>query len=95
MTAIFVWLLHQALPFLIDLAVKYGLPSVAQWVMKKWPFIPKSIVDGVMKIINDAVAAIEGVTPSDPIHVAARAEATQKARDCVGAACMVDTKGLD
>lgn len=95
MSAIFGWLLKQALPFLIDLAVAYGLPKAAEWVLKKWPFIPKAIVDNVMRIISDALAAIQGNHPSDPAGREVRKVAKQKARDCVGAACMADTKGLD
>lgn len=95
MTAIFAWLLQQALPFLIDLAVAYGLPKAAEWVLKKWPFIPKVLVDKVLAIIASALAEIQGNHPKDPVGREVRKVAKQKARDCVGAACMVDTKGLD
>ena len=48
-----------------------------------------------MKIITDAVDAIEGNHPVSDVGMAVRAEAKQKARDCVGAACVSDTKSLD
>jgi hypothetical protein len=93
MTAIFTWLLHQAIPFLVDLGVKYGLPAAAEWVLQKWPFIPKSIVDSVMKIISDAVDAIEGNHPSSPEGKAIRSQAKLDARTAISNPS--DTKGLD
>jgi hypothetical protein len=88
-------ILKWILPIVVDLAVKWGAPAAIEWIMKKLPFIPKQLLEELVLIIKKAVEDLANVTPQTPEAVAIRKEAKQKARDCVGAMCVSDTKGLD
>lgn len=93
MSAILLCLLHHAVPLLVDLAVKYGLPAASQWILKVWPKVPQAVIDGIMQAITAAVNALEGVHPASPEAKAIRTQAKVDCRSAISSAC--DTKGLD
>lgn len=88
---------------LINLAISWGLPEVSKLILKWLPWLSADTVNKIIKIIEDALNSIHS-TNSDPrlspeekrAAVADHKDDAHKAaKDCVGAACMSDTKGLD
>lgn len=84
------WILKWILPFLVDIAIKFGMPAVLEWLVKKFPFVPKAVIEQILAIIAKALDDIDG--DADPKEV--RAAAKRQARECVGVACKPTTKGL-
>lgn len=88
------WFLKWILPVLVDIAIKFGMPAVLEWIIKKFPFIPKQVIEQIFAIIAKALDDIDG--NPDPVEARRiRAEAKRMARQCVGVACKPTTKGLD
>lgn len=92
-------ILKFLLPILTSLAINVGLPAAAEWLLKKLPFIPKDVLDSIIKIIADAIGGIEVVKSDtqltkDAKKAQIRAIKRQARRDCVGTACIPETKSL-
>lgn len=81
-------------PILVDLAITVGFPKAVEFLLKKG--LPKWLVEGLVTLIKQALKEISGlpvpVSKGDVRQV--KREARQKARDCVGAACAMETKEL-
>ena len=89
------WLLSVLVPILVDAAIRFGEPLIAEWVLKKLPAVPKALIDYVMNLINKAIEDITGYHPSSPQAMAVRSLAKREAKQCVGAFCSAQPKGLD
>lgn len=85
------WILKLLLPIAIDLAVKYGVPAL----LEKLPFIPKALVDDLVALVKRAIEEMTGYHPTSPEGLAVRRLAKQEAKQCIGAFCAPQTKGLD
>ncbi len=82
------------LPVVIDLAIKWGIPAAAEWLMKKVPFVSKELIDQLMSIVKRAIEELSGYHPTSPEGVALRRMAKQEAKQCIGAMCMATTKSI-
>jgi len=88
-------------PTVVEMALSFGLPKAMEWLLKKG--LPKWIVDGLVKIIKEALEKISEVKESLELSPEEKRqkvkflkrEAKAKAKyHCSGVACTSETKGL-
>lgn len=92
-------ILKFLLPILVDIAITIGIPAATEWLLKKLPFIPKDVMDRFIAIIIDAISGIKSVKTDEELSkdmkkAQVSAIKRQARRDCVGVACMPETKAL-
>jgi len=68
---------------LIEIALTIGLPPFLEWLMKKFPWLPRDVVDKLVEIIKKYLEAIEGVKDRTAIKALKR----EARRECRGVAC--------
>lgn len=85
------WLLKFLLPFAVDLAIKYGIPAI----VKRFPFVPSELLASLVAMVEKAIESISGYHPSSPEGIAARSLAKREAKQCIGAFCEAQTKGIE
>lgn len=87
------FILKMVLPFVVDMALKFGLPPAMEWILKKFPFVPKEILQGIVEIIKKAIENHSAATPEGRKIVRAVAKRDVR-RKCSGTACVSETKSL-
>ena len=94
------WILKFFLPILTDLAIRVGLPAAADWIIKTIPWLAKYVDIGkLMELIADAISKIKVVKADEELgrlekKVQVKLIRRQARRDCVGVACVPETKAI-
>lgn len=87
-------ILKILLPLLVDIALKWGLPKVLEWLINKFPKMPVELRDKILAVVNKAVADAEGYDRKSMHAKAVRHAAKMQVKECL-VGCEADTKGLD
>ena len=89
------FILKFLVPIAVDLAIRFGFPSLVNWLSKVFPFIPKDVFERLLVLVKEAIAKISGVEPVAARKVIAkevRRQARKDAKNCIGSICKMDTK---
>lgn len=78
------------LGFLLNLAIKFGLPYVLDWLHRKFPWLPQGTISNIML---ELAAKLKEHNAAKEGHVADAVNRVKK--ECLGVACPDDTlKGV-
>lgn len=84
------WLVKLLLPIAVDLAIRLGIPAL----VKKFPFLPTDLLTKLVALVEQAIHDLSDYHPSSPQGVAVRSLAKRETKQCIGAFCEAQTKGI-
>lgn len=86
------FILKMLLPYLVEMAFKFGIPPVLEWIYTKLPWVPKDAVAQFIELVRKAIE--DAMHPTANVQ-AVKAQLHEDAKACFGVGCVADVKGLE